>query len=339
MAKLTAQQAALYGFHFGTGFRDWITTDAMPRLARDAALITTPNTTVPAEFLAYIDPMVIDILTAPRKAREIFPEIKKGDWTTAYAKFRANELTGTTQPYTDYGQSGMSGVNYNWITREQYLFQTVIQYGDLEEAVTSAAKISLAADKQRAAANTIDLDANRFYLQGVAGKQIYGLLNEPSLIAPIAPAATGAGGSVLWADKSTQQIYDDIRALFARLVTQSRGWVDQNTPLTLAMSPDLAVALGKATDFNVSVQDMLDKFFRNLTIVTLPELSSATTGETMLLIAREVRGMKTGELGYSEKLRAGRVIPALSSFSQKWTAGTYGAIIYLPFAIAQMRGM
>lgn len=36
-----------------------------PRIAQDAALITTPNTTVPAELLAYIDPMVIEILTAP----------------------------------------------------------------------------------------------------------------------------------------------------------------------------------------------------------------------------------------------------------------------------------
>lgn len=336
---ITAQQAAQYGFHFGPGFRNWITPGNLPRLARDAALVTAPNAAVPAEFLAYVDPAVIDILTAPRKAREIFGEAKKGDWTTAYAKFRANELTGSTQPYTDYGQSGTSGVNYNWITREQYLFQTVIQYGDLEEAVTSAARISLAADKQRSAANTIDLDANRFYLQGVAGRQIYGLLNEPSLSAPLTPAPSGAGDSAAWADKSSRQIYDDIRALFGQLVKQSAGWIDQSSPLVLALSPDLSVALGKATDFNVSVQDMLDKFFRNLAVVTLPELSQETTGETMLLIAREARGMKTAELAYSEKLRAGRVVPALSSFSQKWTAGTYGAVIYLPFAVAQMRGM
>lgn len=337
--SISAQQAAQYGFVFGPGFRDWIVEDNMPRLARDAALVTTPSTTVPAEFLAYIDPRVIDILTAPRKAREIFTEVKKGDWTTSYAKFRAVEFTGATQPYTDYGQSGMSGVNYDWLTREQYLYQTIIQYGDLEQAVTSAAKITLAADKQRSAANTIDIDANRFYLQGVAGRKIYGLLNEPTLSAPMTPAPSGTGDSVEWADKSTQQIYNDIRALFGRLVAQSRGWIDQSTPLVLALSPDLSVELGKATDYNVSVQDMLDKFFRNLAIVTLPELSSATTGETMMMIAREVNGTKTAELGYSEKLRAGRVIPDLSSFSQKWTAGTYGAIVYLPFAVAQMRGM
>ena len=127
--------------------------------------------------------------------------------------------------------------------------------------------------------------------------------------------------------------------LFKRLVRQTEGHVDEKCPLTLVMSPDLAVELASATDFNVSVLDMLHKYFTALRIVTLPEMATEATGETMMLIADEVRGMKTGELGYTEKVRAGRLVPDLSSFSQKWTSGTCGALIYLPFAIAQMRGM
>ena len=337
--KLNTRQAAQYGFNFGPHFRDWLSRENMPRIARDAALATLPGTGVPAELAAYIDPMVVDILTRPLKAREIFGEVKKGDWTSPYVKFHTNELTGATEPYSDYGQSRVSGVNYQWLNRENYLFQTVITYGDFEEAVTATARLNLASDKQRAAANTLDVDGNRFALFGVAGREIYGILNDPSLTPPMAPAPSGEASSPLWNKKTTRQKYDDVLLLFKRLVRQTEGHVDEKCPLTLVMSPDLAVELASATDFNVSVLDMLHKYFTALRVVTLPEMAAEGTGETMMFIADEVRGMKTGELGYTEKVRAGRLVPALSSFSQKWTAGTCGALIYLPFAIAQMRGM
>lgn len=63
----TFEQAKRYGFIF-PGARMWATPENRARIAQDAALITTPNTTVPAELLAYIDPMVIEILTAPRRS-------------------------------------------------------------------------------------------------------------------------------------------------------------------------------------------------------------------------------------------------------------------------------
>ena len=78
------------GFVFPNA-RAWMDTkdsSVMNELAQDAALITSQNAAVPAELTSYIDPAVIEILTAPRNARKIFPEVKKGDWTTGYAKFR-----------------------------------------------------------------------------------------------------------------------------------------------------------------------------------------------------------------------------------------------------------
>lgn len=334
--QITFEQAAAYGFVF-PGARAWITQEDMPRLAMDAALVSTPNAAVPVELLMYFDPTVIEVLTAPRRAREIFPETKKGDWTTPAAKFRVMETTGNTQPYSDYSDNGNADVNYNFPLRENYIFETVVRYGDLEQAVTAEAKINLAADKQRAAANIIDVDSNRFYFLGVAGKAIYGILNDPNLTAAIAPAATGTSSSRLWSAKTTKLRYDDILLLFARLVSQTQGLVDEKSKLILAMSPTLAVDLASATDFNVSVLTMLKNYFSNLTIVTAPQYTT-TAGELMQFIAAEVQGQATGELGFSEKMRAGRLVPALSSFSQKYTAGTYGAIVKMPMAIAQMVG-
>lgn len=334
----TFEQAKRYGFIF-QGARMWITPENRARIAQDAALITTPNTTVPAELLAYIDPMVIEILTAPRRAREIFGEEKKGDWTTPYMKWRVDEMTGKTEPYSDYANGTTSGVNSEWQTRVQYVFQTSITYGDFEVDMSSTAKVNLAASKQRAAANVIDIDQNRFYLLGVAGKEIYGILNDPNLPAAITAGATGTGGSTKWADKTTVQIYDDVRALFAQLSEQSSGLIDKDTPLKLCLSPELAVGLGAATDFNVSVLDMLKRYFTRIDIVTVPELHSMTAGETMFLIAPEVNGQRSGTLAFGEKMRAGRVVPDLSSFRQKFVGTTYGGIVLMPFAFAQMTGM
>ena len=331
------EQAKRYGCIF-PGARMWATPETRARIAQDAALITTPNTTVPAELLAYIDPMVIEILTAPRRAREIFGEEKKGDWTTPYMKWRVDEMTGKTEPYSDYANGTTSGVNSEWQTRVQYVFQTSITYGDFEVDMSSTAKVNLAASKQRAAANVIDIDQNRFYLLGVAGKEIYGILNDPNLPAAITAGATGTGGSTKWADKTTVQIYNDVLALFAQLSEQSSGLIDKDTPLKLCLSPELAVRLGAATDFNVSVLDMLKRYFTRIDIVTVPELHSMTAGETMFLIAPEVNGQRSGTLAFGEKMRAGRVVPDLSSFRQKFVGTTYGGIVLMPFAFAQMTG-
>jgi len=331
-------QVEQLGFHF-PGARAWMEKGREAEMARDAALITTGNTTVPAELTAYIDPQVVEILTAPRRAREIFPEMKKGDWTTSYAKWRVDELTGSTQPYSDYADGTTSGVNSNWPTRQQYLFQTSITYGDLETAASGVARMNLASAKQRAAATVLDIDGNKFALLGVNGKEVYGILNDPNLPAAITAAAVGTGNSTKWEDKSTVQIYNDILALFSELVSQSAGLIDQNTTLRLCLSPGMSVKLGAATGFNVSVLDMVKKYFADITIVTVPELASLAAGETVLLVAPEVNGTPSGYIGYSEKMMAGRIVPELSAFKQKFVSSTYGGVILQPFAIAQMTGV
>ena len=87
------QQVALMrekGFVFDDHYkiRGIMANDAdIERLAYDAAMVTEPNSGVPVEFTSYLDPRVIEILTGPRNSREIFAEVKKGDWTTSYARF------------------------------------------------------------------------------------------------------------------------------------------------------------------------------------------------------------------------------------------------------------
>ena len=59
----------------------------------------------------------------------------------------------------------------------------------------------------------------------------------------------------------------------------------------------------------------------------------------MQLIAEEIEGQATGYCAYNEKMHAQPIVRQLSSFRQKVLAGTWGAILRQPFAIASMIGV
>lgn len=329
-----------YGIVFDTGapIRGILANDSIDQLANDAAMVTAANSGVPVEFTSYIDPMVIPILTATHGAREIFGEAKKGDWTTSYARFQTSEITGEVEAYTDYGQGGASDVNPTFPVRTQYIYQTNIRYGDREVDVASRARLQLAADKQRAAATVIDIASNKFALYGVAGLEIYGLLNDPNLPDTVSPRPNAAS-KTLWAEKSTKEIYEDVLYLFGKMADRGAGHIDANTELVLATSPATQVQLGKATDFNISARQMLETYFPRIRFVALPELATATSGTSILLVAPTIEGLPTAQIGFSEKFRAMRLIPESSSFHQKFVGSSYGTIIYRPFAIGTMTGV
>ena len=306
-------------------------------LAMDAALQTTPNAGVPVELTAYFDNRNIEVLTAKRAATQIFNEVRFGDRTTPYAKFRMIENTGFTQPYSDYSDNGKADVNYNFPSRENYLYETIIKYGDLEDAIASRAKVNLVADKQRAAATTIAIDTNKFYFNGVAGLNNYGILNQPNLPSAIV-AATGAGGYTTWSTKTGTEIYNDIVALYSDIASRGQGRVDKMSKFRLVVGPTSDAELNKLNAFGTEpVSALIKRNFPNLEIVVAPEYDDST--KKIQLIAVEVDGMPTGECAYSEKFIAGRIVPGLSHFSQKCMAGVYGAVIYRPVFVSTMTGI
>jgi hypothetical protein len=320
-----------WGFVFD-GVQRWIGEGAA-----DAAL-TYSNTAVPPELSLYVDPKVVEILTAPRAARLLLSESKKGDWQHEYFKFRVDELVGREVPYSDNANDGSSDVNSNWLSREQYRFQTTISYGELEMNVAGLSLLDLVGAKQRAAATILDVAANKYAFYGVAGKHIYGFLNDPNLPAAQAVGAGATSTKIGWSGKLPEEIYADILECFQNLVVQTQGLVTQTQPLKLALTPGMSVHLAKASQFNVSVQDMLNKFFSNLEIVPVPELNTLG-GERAVLFAPTLQNSATAELPFSEKLRTHALIQQASSYEQKYSSTTYGCVIYYPMAFSSITGM
>lgn len=331
--------------------------EALPRLGMDAqpSLVTQPNAAIPAILTTFIDPDILRIMTAKHKATEIFPEVKKGDWTSQTVIFPIVEATGEVSSYGDFNENGRSNVNTDFPERQAYLFQTVIEWGELELARAGLARINWAAELQLSRVRSLNTFHNFSYFYGIQGLANYGILNAPGLSAPIAPAPKAAGG-VQWTvggnpNATANEVYNDILALFTELVTQSSGNIDseltEESPMTLSLSPARAVALKYANSFNVNVATLLKDNFPNLKIVTAIQYGAQSSqnpqgnaaGEFVQLIATEVEGQKTGFCAYNEKLRSHPIIRATSSFKQKMTAGTLGAVIRQPFAVAGMLGV
>ena len=94
-------------------------------IGADDAAITAPNIGVPTVLTTYVDPAIVRILTAPRNARKIFGERKKGDWTTSSAMFKAIEATGVTAPYADFSNAATADVNVVYPERDNYIYTPI----------------------------------------------------------------------------------------------------------------------------------------------------------------------------------------------------------------------
>jgi hypothetical protein len=336
-----AMLASRYGVHF-PGAMDYLNKEISYdiNVAMDAqpTLISTSNAGVPYFLANYIDPEFIRVLVTPMKAAKIAPEVKKGDWTTLTAMFPMVESTGQVSSYGDYSTNGQSTSNENWVSRQSYHFQTVTQWGERELDMAGLGKIDKAANINIASALTLSKFQNKSYFFGIANLQNYGLLNDPSLSTPIAPAATGTASGTLWSTKDGAAIYGDIVLLYGQLQTQMRGLVDRDAEMVLAMSPEIEVNLTKTNQYNVNVTDQLKKNFPNMRIESAVEYNTVG-GQLVQMILSKVDGQDVAQVAFTEKMRAHPVKVELSSFQQKKSSGTFGAIIRLPIGIAGLLGV
>lgn len=312
------------------------------QLAQDAA-ITSANVGIPSALVTYIDPNIVPILFNKKGATGIFEEVKQGTWTDDFSIFPVEEVAGGVSDYSDYGNATSTEVNYEYPVRELARFQTLIKFGDLESAKATAAKISLASRKQLGAAEIIARAGNASYLYGVAGKRNYGLLNDPNLGQSISPISVG--GKSTWADKQANDsatfanvVYNDVNKLVSELFANNGGNVDANSPMVLGISNTMMPYLSAPNTFGLTALAMLKQNYPNLTIVQLPELSTAQ-GETLYLTVPFLNGTATGNTAYADKYRLGRLVPSLSSYEQKAIGTSWGAIIRRPSLVARMVGI
>lgn len=326
--------------------RDYtLALDAQPPLSTD------PNSALPSILTTFIDPEPYEILFSPVRIAEIIGEKKEGDWLYDTTMFFTVEHTGEVSSYGDYAENGYVGVNFNYPQRQNYLFQAFKEYGQRELERAGLARLNYVNEKDKACATIMKRFLNLSYAFGINGLQSYGLLNDPNLSASLSPAPKAAGGTA-WIQNgvivaTANEVYNDIQSLFLQLISQTAGIVDKDTQMVLAMSPESAVALTATNSFNVNVEDLLKKNFRNLKVETAVQYGAITStnpqgiaaGNLVQLIAVETEGQRTGFAAFSEKQKAFKIVVGSSSYKQKVMSGTWGTVLRMPVNISSMVGV
>src|SRR5215469_1209617 len=325
--------------------------DAYPG-APQSLIQTDPNSAVPAILATYVDPDVYEVLFAPNTAADIFGEVRKGDWLMDTALFPIAEHAGEVSSYGDRSENGRATANTNWANYQSYLWLTIMEYGERELERAGLARLNWVSELNKSAATLMDKFANLTYFFGVTGLQNYGLLNDPLLAASLTPAPKANGG-VTWftnggaPNASANEVYNDLLAIMTALVTQNAGLVDAEASVTVALSPQISMALNFANSFNVNVKRLLKDNFPGMTFKTGVQYGVASTqnpqgnsaGNLVQVLADSVEGQDVGFCAFNEKMRAHKIVFGLSSFRQKVTGGTWGAIIRYPPGIASMLGV
>src|SRR5574344_959532 len=332
-------KAKEFGFVSPKGFMAFDSVGDAVKLNKDKTLRMLSDSGsigYPVSAFSYLSPEIVPILLSARNATKLGREVKTGVWTDDYMQFPIEEYAGDVTPYNDYQNGVTTDVNYEFPVREQLRFQTTLTFGDLEAEKASSAKIGLINAKQRASAEIIAQESNRFYLYGVQGKKIYGLLNDPNLNATISPvniAPVGQTGITTWTDKMSSQpstwaniAYNDINSLWTELCSKNGGNIDANTPMILALSNKMLPYLNAPNSFGLTASRMIKDNFPNVEIIALPELSTSA-GERVLLEVPELMGVSTVDCCYSDKYRLGRLIAKTSSYEQKAISTTWGAVV------------
>lgn len=322
-----------------------IALDAQPTLQTD------PNSGIPVFLTTMIDPQVYKVLYSANKGADILGEQKKGTWLDTTAMFPITENTAETSAYGDFDENGLTSVNVNFPQRQSFLFQIIKQYGEKEMEQAGLGKVNWVSELDASAALGLNKFANFTYFFGVAGLQNYGLVNDPGLSAPIAPSLKAYGGNA-WISggvvvATANEIFADIQSLFIVLVNQSNGLIDAESKVVIAMSPQSAIALTATNSFDVNVRDLLKENFPNIRFETAVQYGALSAvnpqgqagGNYVQMIAEDVEGQKAGYCAFNEKMRSHKIIAGLSSWKQKVTAGTWGAIIRQPMAFAGMQGV
>jgi hypothetical protein len=320
---------------------DWY--DASLAMDAQPQSVTVSNAGIPAWLQNYFDPKLIEVIVSPNKGAEILGEVQKGTWTTRTATFTMVESTGQTSTYDDFADTGIVNANVQFPERQSYHYQTMTIWGEKQLAEAGLARIDWASRMGIASVMILDKFQNNSYFFGIGGLKNYGYLNDPSLSAPIVPATKVAGGTT-WAVATPNEIFTDIQALYEKLVAQSLGVINRGTKMVLATTPNVAVYLTNKNIYGLSVYDMITGTapskgtFPSMRFVEAVQYA-VTGGNLVQLFSEDVDGQETGYAAFTEKLRAHPIIVRSSSFSQKKSQGTFGAIIFEPLAIAGMLGV
>lgn len=299
--------------------------------------ITPSNVFMPAGILTKISADLVKVVTRKRTADEIIGNRKKlGMWEQNDVLVRNLEQLGETKPYTDKDNAPVVSLNPQFIYAGHYRFSVKAQPGDLESAQMALANISNEAEQYAAALETLAIEFNNTAFFGSnkadGAYKVYGILNNPSLDAYKTASSTTA-------NTTFETFFKDVRDLIQDVISKARGHASSDSNITIGIANSRALNFSLVNQYGQTVEEVLKKTFHNLKIVNSPELDKAYNEQDVMICRFEnpdvANVAETAVLGFSEIALASPVVRYETYTSQKFSAGSFGTIVYKPYMIAR----
>lgn len=304
--------------------------------------VTTGTIPTPIQFLQTWLPGFVNVITQARKIDSLAGITATGNWHDEEVVQGTMELTGTSVPYTDFGNVPYSSWNATYERRTVVRFEEGMFVGKLEEARAAAADVNSGDKKRQAAALALQIQRNRIGFNGFnsGANRTYGFLNDPALPAYV-NFATGN-----WATATFLQITADLRGMFSALRTQSGDTIDPKTAqCTLAVASEKVDYLTTTSDFGVSVLEWLRQNYPNTRVESAPELNNANGGaDVVYLYAETVNGDGSTDDGrvfvqlVPTQFQVLGVEQKAKGYEEDYTCATAGIMLKRPYAVVRRSG-
>ena len=324
---------------FGVTIYESVYKQAMDALT---PTLTTASTMTPVQFLQYIMPDPVRIVTADRAIDRILGRKIVGEWHDEEIVTPFVEGTSNTRPYGDTTTSPYANFNINFEKRTVVRMESGIEVDQLEEARGSRFKINVAEEKRKAATLGMAIEMNRIGFNGFnnGANATYGLLNDPNLPNYVA-VAVGAGGFTTWATKTFLEIVADIKTAFQALRTSSGNLINpQDVKTRLVVASAVYEELGVVSQFGNSVMDWINKTYPKCEVSSAIEFDGANGGANVFyLFAEELDGQKVIDQYVVQTFRLLGIARREKGYSEAYTNASAGVMLRIPAGLVRYTGV
>lgn len=306
------------------------------------ATITVPSASNALQFLQYIFPTPIEIVTQARVADELLGRTFAGAWYDEEVVRPVLERTGNARAYGDTANVPLASFNNNFEKRSIVRMELGMQTMKLEAERASRMRIDSFGFKRSAVAQALAISINDIAFNGYNGgnNRTYGILNDPNLSA-YTTVATGAGQDTTWNSKTFLEITADIRTAVNELrVKSGANFNPERDGFTLGVAVSAMEALAYTSDFGYSVEDFIKKNYPKCRIVAVPQFDNANGGENVFyVIADQIAGQKVAEQIVQQELFLVGAQPTAKGMLEDYSCATAGAVVRMPIGVVRYSGI
>lgn len=306
------------------------------------ATITVPSASNALQFLQYIMPTPIEIVTQARVADELLGRDFAGAWYDEEVVMPVLERTGNARLYGDTTNVPLASFNNNFEKRSICRWELGMQTAKLEAERASRMRIDAFAVKRSSIAQAMAITINDVAFNGFNGgaNRTYGILNDPNLSA-YTTVATGADGDTEWMSKTFLEITADIRTAVQELrVKSGANFNPERDGFTLGIAVSSMEALADTSDFGFSVEDFIKKNYPKCRIVAVPQFDGANGGENVFYaIADNIAGQKVASQIVQQELFLVGAQPTAKGMLEDYSCATAGAVVRMPIGVVRYSGI